>query len=250
MTSQIRAIEPHLVENINGTSTFTFKMFYTYYDNITGEKTINPFISLMVNERKVKVYWKNKWYDMVIKGIQEDSNGKSITYTCKDLFIKELSKTGFNLEFDNELENNQGTIGELAEKILEGSDWQLGTSDLIRQKRQESVYLLEGSLVLGFDAIDEETIDEKEPTSKTIESGKQILVFYSTYRDKESYFQFLYNDGNEFSKDYSSGIVIGATNCVVDGVTWEPVTEGEISYDYVKFKGKTIVKIKLNIESL
>lgn len=238
MTSQIRAIEPHLVENINGTNTFTFKMFYTYYDNITGEKTINPFLSLMVNERKVKIYWKNKWYDMVIKGIQEDSNGKSITYTCKDLFIKELSKTGFNLEFDNELENNQGTIGELAEKILEGSDWQLGASDLIRQKRQESVYLLEKSFVNGFNATNEITNE-----SITIEKEKKILVFYSTYQNKESYFQFLYNNGNDFSKDYSSGIVIGATNCVVDGVTWSSGKEDDIEYDYVSLNGNLIIKI-------
>jgi hypothetical protein len=34
-----------------------------------------------------------------------------------------LSKTGFELEFDNELENNMGSVEYLAEKILEGSDW-------------------------------------------------------------------------------------------------------------------------------
>ena len=84
MDVPFRAREPRLVENINGTSTLTFKIFYTYIDTETGEKKDNPFIGLLVNERKVKAKWKNKWYHLVIKGIQEDSNGKSITYTCKD----------------------------------------------------------------------------------------------------------------------------------------------------------------------
>jgi len=115
LTAQWRAIEPKMVENINGSNTFTFKMYYTYIDTETGEKVINPFAKLMTNERKIKAFWKNKWYDLVIKSIQEDSNGKSITYTCKDLFINELSKTGFNLEFDEKLGNNLGTAAYLGE---------------------------------------------------------------------------------------------------------------------------------------
>ena len=61
--------------------------------------------------------------DFVIKNISEDSSTKAFTYTCKDLFVNELSKTGFELEFDNELGNNMGNLPTLAEKILEGSDW-------------------------------------------------------------------------------------------------------------------------------
>ena len=113
MTSPCRAVEPKLIENINGTNTLTFKLYYTYIDTETGKREDNPYIKLLTNERRVKCKWKNKWYEFVIKGIQEDSNGKTITYTCKDLFINELSKTGFNLEFDNKLENNQGTVKEL-----------------------------------------------------------------------------------------------------------------------------------------
>jgi len=57
-------------------------MFYTYIDTITGERKDNPFKTLLVNERKVKVKWKGEWYDFVIKNINEDSSGKSVTYTC------------------------------------------------------------------------------------------------------------------------------------------------------------------------
>jgi hypothetical protein len=89
---QARALEPNLVEELNGTHTFTFKMYYTYTDNQTGEKYKNPFANYLINERKVKVLWKNKWYDLVIKKCQENSATKSITYICNDLFINELSK--------------------------------------------------------------------------------------------------------------------------------------------------------------
>ena len=42
MTAACRAYEPRLVENVNGTNTLTFKMFYTYRDEQTGEKRQNP----------------------------------------------------------------------------------------------------------------------------------------------------------------------------------------------------------------
>src|SRR5574344_688062 len=76
MTGPVRALEPKLVENVNGTNTFTFKMYYTYTDSQTGEKYPNPFSSLLINERKIKVFWKDKWYDLVIKNCKEDSSGK------------------------------------------------------------------------------------------------------------------------------------------------------------------------------
>jgi len=78
-------------------------MYHFYIDELTGEKFKNPFLPLLINERKVKVFWKNKWYDLVIKNIDEDSTGKGIVYTCEDLFITELSKNGYNLSFTSEL---------------------------------------------------------------------------------------------------------------------------------------------------
>jgi hypothetical protein len=43
---------------------------------MTGEKTLNPFIQneWMISERKVKLYYKDKWYDFVIKDITENSS--------------------------------------------------------------------------------------------------------------------------------------------------------------------------------
>jgi hypothetical protein len=113
-------------------------MYSHYLDELSGEFYSNPFIGLLFNERKVKLRYGalgakgTKWYDFVIKNVQENSETKTYTYTAKDLFVNELSKSGFNLVLDAELENNMGTIQELAEVVLDESDWQLEESDTLR----------------------------------------------------------------------------------------------------------------------
>ena len=213
MTAACRAYESKLVENINGTNTFTFKMFYTYRDEQTGEKRQNPFLNLLVNERKVKVLWKNKWYDLVIKNIQEDSNGKSITYTCKDLFINELSKNGFNLEFDNELENNQGTVTELAARVLEGTEWQLdgAGSDSIKQEKEEPLYTAISKAVTAR--------NQKTGENVSIPSGEIIYLFYSSVINKSNPCQFLYDETQQYKRDTNSQLIIDIP-CFSIATTW------------------------------
>ena len=213
MTAACRAYEPKLVENINGTNTFTFKMFYTYRDEQTGEKRQNPFLNLLVNERKVKVFWKDKWYDLVIKNIQEDSNGKSITYTCKDLFINELSKNGFNLEFDNELENNQGTVTELGARVLEGTEWQLdgAGSDSIKQEKEEPLYTAISKAVTAR--------NQKTGENVSIPSGKIIYLFYSSVINKSNPCQFLYDETQQYKRDTNSQLIIDIP-CFSIATTW------------------------------
>ena len=211
MSAQWRAVEPKLVNNINGTNTLTFKMFYSFINNETGEKEDNPMLGLMVNERKIKCLWKNKWYDLVIKSCQEDSNGKSITYTCKDLFINELSKTGFDIVFDIEKENNHGTVTELASEVLKGTDWQLGVSDVIKQYKEEPVY--EVSVVSSF-STNEET---------TINVGDKILVFYSVFVDRNKFFQFWYDKKQLYLTDKSS-MLVNEGSCESIEVEWKELT--------------------------
>lgn len=204
MTSQARALEPKLVRNVNGTNKLTFKLYYTYIDNETGKRIQNPFISLLVNERKVKCKWEDQWYDFVIKGVQEDSNGKTITYTCEDLYINELSKTGFSLEFDQKLNNNQGTAQELAKKVLEGTDWVVDTdnSDHILQTIEEPLY--RATLTQNLDAKD------KNGVTKTILGGSIIYLFYSVVQEKKSYVQFIYNTSYETE---SNSQLLKENNC-------------------------------------
>ena len=199
MQSQVRALEPKMVTNINGTNTFTFKMYYRYIDEITGEFYTNPFANLLINERKIKVFWKDQWYDMLIKNIDEDTSSKSVTYTCKDLFITELSRNGYNLEFSSDLQNNIGTAGDLAEQVLENSGWQFDAahSTKIIQKTEEPVYEVITSA--SFSATKQSPNGD---SSAIIPSGENILIFYSsiiginTTQQQQTDIQFVYAEGD------------------------------------------------------
>jgi hypothetical protein len=138
----ISAKEPQLVNNVNGTNTLTFKIYYNYLDLFTGKFEKNPFVPLLVNERKVKVFWEDKWYDLIIKKIEEDTSNKSITYTCEDSYITELSKNGYNLSYNTDLFNNIGTAPDLVKSVLQDSGWRFNEekSDKIIQETEEPVY--------------------------------------------------------------------------------------------------------------
>lgn len=239
MTSQARALEPKLVRNVNGTNKLTFKLYYTYIDNETGKRIQNPFTSLLVNERKVKCKWEDQWYDFVIKGIQEDSNGKTITYTCEDLYINELSKTGFSLEFDQKLNNNQGTVQELAKKVLEGTDWVVDTdnSDHILQTIEEPLY--RATLTQNLDAKD------KNGAIKTILGGSVIYLFYSVVQEKKSYIQFIYNTSYETE---SNSQLLKENNCYSVEMDWsvfETLLDRNMGIVFSDYRGKRLVRKQL-----
>ena len=145
MESPIKAFEPKLVRQTNGTNTLTFQIFYQYYDEEESKFKLNPFISLLTNERKVKLKYDGKWYDFIIKQVQEDSQKGTYTYTCQDLYITELSKNGYSLIFDTELENNMGSVTDLGTEILKGTEWSVdkNNSDIIIQKNEEAVFTYE-----------------------------------------------------------------------------------------------------------
>lgn len=239
MTSQARALEPKLVRNVNGTNKLTFKLYYTYIDNETEKRIQNPFTSLLVNERKVKCKWEDQWYDFVIKGVQEDSNGKTITYTCEDLYINELSKTGFSLEFDQKLNNNQGTAQELAKKVLEGTDWVVDTnnSDHILQTIEEPLY--RATLTQNLDAKD------KNGVTKTILGGSVIYLFYSVVQEKKSYIQFIYNTSYETE---SNSQLLKENNCYSVEMDWsvfETLLDRNMGIVFSDYRGKRLVRKQL-----
>lgn len=235
MTDGSRALEPNLVLNVNGTHTLTFKLYLSYIDTITGERIDNPFVKLLVNERKVKVYWDNgqedvndKWYDLVVKDISEDSDSNTVTYTCEDLFINELGKSGFELNFSDEANNNQGTIYELATAVLDGTDWQLDeeNTDHLLQTQEEALYEakttnindLGGSFADGFLNITKD-INEKVP------NGAICYLPYSMvpHNDDEiadmTTLQFIY--APEYTTEFSSMVITNEDcNWLITGGQW------------------------------
>lgn len=246
MTSPARAFEPKLVRNVNGTNTFTFKLYYRYTETMVSrlhrqfedieldvfdiDAFENPFTRYITNETKLKVKYDNKWYDFVVKNCQEDSANKCITYTCKDLFIQELSKNGFNLEFDDELENSMGTATDLARQILKDTDWQVKDGDILRQTVEGPVYDVTLSkwyadpknktpILAKNDDYDPKKSDSG-PEFFEIYSDERILVYYNSVVDDNSFVQFIYDPEHKYERDGTSQLVIGGYQCSIEPCDW------------------------------
>lgn len=261
MTDGSRALEPNLVLNVNGTHTLTFKLYLSYIDTTTGERIDNPFVKLLVNERKVKAYWDNgqedindKWYDLVVKDISEDSDSNTVTYTCEDLFINELGKSGFELNFSDEANNNQGTIYELATAVLDGTDWKLDeeNTDHLLQTQEEALYevkitnmnALTGIYANGFLNITKDTY-EKIPNNAICYLPYSMVPHSDDELADMTAVQFIY--APEYTTEYSSMLITNEdSNWLVTGGVW--VKSGDIYQFKIPSSGttKTIFTINLS----
>ena len=222
MTSEARARNPKMVSNVNGTNKFSFDLYYKYVDTQTGEKIANPYIPYLVNERKIKVLWKDEWYDLLVKQIKENQVDHVFNYVCEDSYITELSRTGFELEFATELQNNIGTAQELVEKVIDGTEWQYDEegSDVIHQETEEAVY--ESTTLNSFTA--QKAPDEQDTT---IEAGRAILIFYSSAYDKDNLkpkCQFYYTTDESWKQDVNDMLVING-DCYEVEVEWTQNSE-------------------------
>lgn len=121
-----KATKIFLKKELKGTNTLTFQMPDSFYDSLSGELVRNEFIDMLYNEVKLKLYYKNKWYEFVVKKIDEKKMHNSIikSFTCTDSFIDELSRNGYGITYDTELYNNVEEIGEFANSTLKDSIWQ------------------------------------------------------------------------------------------------------------------------------
>ena len=121
-----RARKPQFTTKINGTHTLTFEMPDKYFDSKIGDYIHNEFVDAIFAEKKVKLFYKEKWYEFYVKNISEVKNFKSFmrTYSCSDAFIDELARNGYGITFDEELYNNVDEIGTFTTEILEDSVWE------------------------------------------------------------------------------------------------------------------------------
>ena len=218
MESPNRAFDPVLTENVNGEKTLTFSLAFKYHDEYTGEIVQNPFYPYLINERKVKLFYNNEWMEFVIKECEESSTENIFKYTAKELFSLELAKLGYDVSLDTSLNNNQGTVIELAKQVLENTDWEVDedNSDLLTQYVQEPLY--KAVIKLPENEGEEETsatlkvlnLDTNELVS--IDNGETIYIFYSYINNKETnYVQFIREaDREEFVIDDDN--VIKSTN--------------------------------------
>lgn len=203
MSALSRACSPHFMRKSNGEKQLDFLMYTRYWDNEVGDFVDNPFIKLMCNERVVKLKYEDKWHDFIIKQIVESSDKKSYTYTAKDRFVQELGKTGFEIELDTELENNQGTNIELADKVLAGTDWEVDeeNSDIIEELLIEPLFVG----VLRSNIVVKNLRNEKE--EEEIEAGQTVYLYYKQLVAKEKNTLSIVFSNNGFTVDQDRVII-------------------------------------------
>lgn len=242
MTSDCAAQDAHFNKKTTGEYTLSFILYTQYFDKTEGTFIDNPFIKLLVNERKIKLHYKDQWYDFVIKNIVEDSDGKSYTYTAQALFINELSKNGLDIVFSAEKENSIGNITTLAAEALKGTDWQVSDqSDLIRQTTVEPLYVLTTTSQITATSVMSNT------TKEIIPAGSIIYGFYSCLSNKEPFFQFLYRSDGKYEINTDTGAIMNSSNWYIDNTSYTNSegtpsfckNEKAISLDY---RGKKFIR--------
>jgi hypothetical protein len=142
MSASCRAMSPKLKRKGDGTNELSFKLYSYYRDEVTNEKLPNPFIDYITNESKIKLKYKGRWYDLLVKNISQDRSNHSYSFTATDMHIIELSKNGFGLELDTSLMNNTGTAKELGERILADTDWIVESDKLVERQEERLVKML------------------------------------------------------------------------------------------------------------
>lgn len=204
MQSQNAVIDPILSRNVNGTKRLTFQLCKRYKDSLTGEQIINPFADYLISERKIKLKYDNKWYDFIVKNINEDSNQYIYTYTCEDAHVVELSKNGFDVSLNSESANNSDTLGVLAARVMEGTDWDVISEVPVQTLVENLVYVRTNKEISAIKILDQnkdnrnsgvtfEYTDEEKTNVQTtsIAEGTTLLAFYSSCRNRPPHFQFI-----------------------------------------------------------
>ena len=242
MESPNRVFNPVLTENVNGEKTLTFSLTYKYYDEYTNEIITNPFYGYLINERKIKLFYNDEWFEFIIKECEESSVENVFNYTARELFSLELAKLGYNVTLDPSLNNNQGTIIELAKQVLKDTDWEVDedNSDLLVQFIQEPLY--KATITQPIEVLN---LDTKELI--TINTEEVIYIFYSFINNKiTNYVQFIReNDRENYFIDDDNVIkstnyrFVSSVNYVVDSETQQVIgIEGIASIDEFYFNNQ------------
>ncbi len=233
--SQSRALEPKLIRNTSGQRTFSFYVYYEYKDNITGELTTNPYVAFLTNERKLKLEYDGKIYNFLIKSVKKDSSKKQLQIECTDQYVTELSKNGYGITLDAELNNNYGTITELADKVLNGSRWSvdksnsIGLPDMVLDDLVEVAY--DGSTVGGTvqQFINNNgTYGLPTMTEIPVLPSGTYYACYSSCRDNASVFS-LFTAASANDKDGDGNIINNSNQyCIIDARRLPPDDLGYI----------------------
>ena len=160
-----------LKREYTGKNTLEFDIPVRYIDDTTGTWMNNPFCKKLIEKTKIKLWrderWWNpfggdptvnsetgcteypgewqqgRWYDFVISSHKEKRSKKQLLYSykCDSLFMNELSRNGYSLQFvaDTDLmaANGMGTAHDLARRVVNGTDWEYVKTEVFPDYKEE-----------------------------------------------------------------------------------------------------------------
>lgn len=239
MDSKCAALEPTLTQKVNGEMELTFKMVTQYIEH--GGKIKNPFVDFLINDRTIKLHRDGEWYDFVITSIEQDSEDNINTYKCTASHIYELSKNGYGLVYNSEINNDQGTITELAASVLDGTDWYVDTetSEDILEKKRNAVYTIVTNTQISVEEV-------LTGSTTTIPSGTTIYAFYDSIYNRDDKVQFIY--GTDESQLDDNNCVLNWTNYYVTTTYYDGIPTWAESMTYTStFEGYRYVLVQRNL---
>ena len=242
-----KAQKPILTRNTNGTKKLEFYLFYEYFDEIEQEIKQNPYCPLLVNGRKIKLNWKNKWYEFIITNIVESSEDKKITYVAQDASITELSRKGFNIEFSTDMKNNQGTIFQLTNQVLKNSDWTLDEANSLVGPQVLEEILVELEVTNDITTSQATFLDANNSLSVykhkvDIKKGTKIYGFYSSIAAQEDFFQFYYLEDGKYQIN-EDGFIYNCPLYILNECSYSNgVPKNTKKIQVVNIKGKKLIR--------
>lgn len=195
-TDAARAFNPILTVDIYGQETFKFDIYSKYY-NEDGAQVENPYLNLLINEAKIKVKFRGKWYDFIIKEVGEvHGSNFVVSYSCQSLAIYELGKSGYEIDFSEGQNNNVQTASEFMRTALDGSGWKFsrGNANLLEEDLEQAFQI---SLVNDIQGKKVEYILEngkytKKETNTTFSKDGLIFFPYSEISRTSGYARGVY----------------------------------------------------------
>lgn len=199
-----KAFNINFAQKVNGEKQLSFSLYDGFYNK--GRKEKNYLVDFLFNEVIIKLWYKNKWYDFILKDISEShSQGRLVfNYECDYLPINELSKNGWSISFSQEKNNCTEDIATFTNEILDGTDW-------VYDQAAEDVDLTEYSEEVLFQAkltadvmIDGDTASNRLPvlvsgiTNIVANSGTIVYIPFSE-KNKADIVQIIVPDTNDFS---------------------------------------------------
>ena len=220
-TDAARAFNPVLTVDIYGQETFKFDIYSKYYDE-DGTQVENPYLNLLINEAKVKVKFRGKWHDFIIKEVGEvHGSNFVVSYSCQSLAIYELGKSGYEIDFSEGQNNNVQTASEFMRTALDGSGWKFsrGNANLLEEDLEQAFQI---SLVNDIQGKKVEYILEngeytKKETNTTFSKDGLIFFPYSEISRTSGYARGVYvSDKFDIQFDSWNNKITNGVYCEVE----------------------------------